>query len=138
MPLERTAAALIAAARSGLEALTPAQLIAEWPAEATVLVDLREREEIARDGLLPGAIHVPRGLLEFAADSASPLHNPALSPERRVILYCASGGRSALGAKALREMGYTRLAHLEGGVLAWKAQGLPLSGACGAVPDPSR
>ena len=106
MPLERTAAALIAAARSGLEALTPAQLIAEWPAEATVLVDLREREEIARDGLLPGAIHVPRGLLEFAADSASPLHNPALSPERRVILYCASGGRSATAARMLLAAGY--------------------------------
>lgn len=126
MPLEKTAAALIAAARSGLEAVTPVQLAAEWPADDAVLVDLREREEIARDGLLPGAIHVPRGLLEFAADPASPLHNPALRPERRVILYCASGGRSALGARALREMGYTRLAHLEGGVGAWKAQGLPL------------
>ena len=128
MPLTSSAAAaLIAAAKSGLEALTPAQLAAVWPTADTALVDLREPAELAREGMIEGALHVPRGLLEFAADPASPLHKTQMHPDRRVILYCASGGRSALAAQTLRGMGYARLAHLEGGIAAWQAQGHPVS-----------
>jgi rhodanese-related sulfurtransferase len=64
-------------------------------------------------------------MLEFRADPTGPYHTPALSPDKRVILHCASGGRSALAAKALKEMGYGNVAHLEGGFIAWKDQGLP-------------
>jgi len=64
-------------------------------------------------------------MLEFRADPTSPYHNAALDPEKRIVLYCASGGRSALAAQTLSEMGYTDVAHLEGGFKTWKEQGLP-------------
>ncbi|MDE2305392.1 MAG: rhodanese-like domain-containing protein, partial [Gammaproteobacteria bacterium] len=91
----------------------------------TVIVDLREREELLRDGLIEGSVHVPRGLLEFAADPASPYHHPKIVPEARIILHCASGGRSALAAQTLKHMGYPQVAHLDGGFTAWKTQGHP-------------
>ena len=72
---------------------------------------------------MPGAVHVPRGMLEFHADPASPYHLDALDPERRTILYCASGGRSALAAETLQRMGYCNVAHVDGGYKAWQAMG---------------
>jgi len=68
-------------------------------------------------------VHVSRGLLEFQADPESPMYNDALRPDRRLILYCGSGGRSALAAKTLLDMGYSDVASLAGGYGAWcKAQ----------------
>jgi rhodanese-related sulfurtransferase len=77
-----------------------------------ILVDLREPEERAQNGAIPGGVHGPRGMLEFWADPSSPYHRAELEPTRRVILYCASGGRSALAADILGQMGYTNVAHL--------------------------
>jgi rhodanese-related sulfurtransferase len=65
-------------------------------------------------------VHVSRGLLEFNADPESPLYNEALRPDRRIILYCGSGGRSALAAKTLHDMGYGDVASLAGGYAAWR------------------
>jgi rhodanese-related sulfurtransferase len=93
-----------------------------------LLVDLRESEERREHGTIPGAVHMPRGMLEFYADPMLPYHRQELTPERRIILHCASGGRSALGADLLREMGYTNVAHLDGGLTAWKAAGHPVEG----------
>jgi rhodanese-related sulfurtransferase len=121
-----SAASMVAAAKSTVENLTPEQVAAERRHAHTVVVDLREREELIRDGVIEAAVHVPRGLLEFAADPASPYHNPKLVPDARVILHCASGGRSALAAQTLKAMGYARVAHLDGGFTAWKAQGHPI------------
>jgi len=64
-------------------------------------------------------------MLEFVADPDTPYHNPEFRPDRRVILHCASGGRSALSAKTLREMGFDKVAHLDGGYNAWSEAGLP-------------
>ena len=86
-----------------------------------VLVDVRDSDERERDGIIPGSVHVSRGLLEFKADPESPAHDDELSPERRTILYCGSGGRSALAAKTLQDMGYADVASLAGGFAAWKA-----------------
>jgi rhodanese-related sulfurtransferase len=94
--------------------------------EGALLVDLREREELREHGSIPGAVHMPRGMLEFYADATLPYHRPELEPGRRIILHCASGGRSALGADLLREMGYTNVAHLDGGITAWTAAGRPV------------
>jgi rhodanese-related sulfurtransferase len=66
---------------------------------------------------------MPRGMLEFYADATLPYHREELEPDRRIILHCASGGRSALAADLLREMGYTNVAHMDGGLTAWKAAG---------------
>ena len=71
---------------------------------------------------------VEPGMLEFYADPTSPYHRPEFDPERRVILHCASGGRSALAAATLQQMGYRNVAHLDGGLRAWKEQGHPTEG----------
>jgi rhodanese-related sulfurtransferase len=115
----------IAAAKARVEALTPAQVEAEL-ATGALLVDLREESERREHGAIAGALHLPRGMLEFYADAALPYHRPELTADRRIVLHCASGGRSALGADLLREMGYTRVAHLDGGLAAWKAAGKPV------------
>lgn len=74
----------------------------------------------------PNSIHVPRGMLEFRADPSSPYHQAPLDPSARVILHCASGRRSALAAAVLQDMGYERVAHLDGGINAWKEAGKPV------------
>jgi rhodanese-related sulfurtransferase len=87
----------------------------------TVLVDVRDAQEREQSGSIPGAIHLPRGLLEFHADPDSPVYNPALEPEMRVICFCGTGGRSALAAKTLLDMGYREAASVAGGYAAWQA-----------------
>jgi rhodanese-related sulfurtransferase len=117
----RTAAQLVAEARQHIENLTPAQVAAELFAGSPLLVDLREPDERARNGVLPGAVPAPRGMLEFYADPTSPYHRAEFDPARRTILYCASGGRSALAVATLRRLGYARVAHLDGGFKEWSA-----------------
>ena len=76
-----------------------------------------------RDGVIPGAAHAPRGMLEFYADPTSPYHRKEFDPARRVVLHCASGGRSALAADTLKQMGYQNVAHLDGGFKALEGAG---------------
>lgn len=134
-PAPRTAAQMVAEARSRVECLGPDQVADELRGGA-LLVDLRESEERAESGSIPGAIHAPRGMLEFWADPTSPYHRSELDPSRRIILHCASGGRSALAADLLRTMGYRSVAHLEGGIKAWKESGQSLQPAAPASPTP--
>src|SRR5438105_141754 len=100
-----TAAELVAHATSQIENLDPTQTARDL-ADGALVVDVREAHERRISGGIPGAIHVPPGMLEFNADPAHPLHMDDLDPGRRTILYCASGGRSALATVALRELGY--------------------------------
>jgi rhodanese-related sulfurtransferase len=90
------------------------------------LIDLREPEELVATGRIPGSVVAPRGMLEYYADPASSYHRPEFNPERRIILTCAGGGRSALAAATLQEMGYPNVAHLESGVNGWVAAGKPV------------
>lgn len=120
-----TVVELVTRAKSEVENLTPEQ-VAQEAEEGAVLIDLREPAEVESGGMIEGAIHAPRGMLEFYADPGSPYHKDEFDPSRRTILYCASGGRSALGSVALAEMGYTDVAHLDGGIKAWVADGRPL------------
>ena len=92
--------------------------------EDALFVDVRERAEQSA-GAIAGAVAAPRGFLEFIADPASPMHNPALSSGKRLVIYCASGGRSALAAKTLQDMGYADVANLTGGFQAWSEAGGP-------------
>ena len=92
--------------------------------EDALFVDVRERAEQSA-GAIAGAVAAPRGFLEFIADPASPMHDPALSSGKRLIVYCASGGRSALAAKTLQDMGYADVANLTGGFQAWSEAGGP-------------
>lgn len=121
-----TAAAMVAAARAQVEELSAEQVALELGDPRVVLVDIREAEERQKTGVIPGAIHAPRGMLEFHADPTSAYHMPGLDPDARVILHCASGGRSALAAVALRELGYARVAHLSCGLKGWADEGRPV------------
>ena len=86
-------------------------------------VDIRDVRELERAGMVPGAFHAPRGMLEFWADPDSPYFKPVFGEDRRFVLYCQSGWRSALATAALQDMGLTRVAHVAGGFNAWKAEG---------------
>jgi rhodanese-related sulfurtransferase len=118
---------LVADAKAQIRNLTVAELAQAMETDQVTLVDLREPAEIARTGTIPGAVLAPRGMLEFHADPTSPYHLDELRPDRRTILFCASGGRSALGVVALHQLGYADVAHLDGGVTAWDADGRPLA-----------
>jgi len=121
-----TTAHLIAEARGRIENLSPSAVAAELESGDVLLVDIREAEERAQHGCIPGAIHTSRGMLEFYADPTSAYHRPGFDPRSRIILYCASGGRSALAADMLQILGYDRIAHLDGGLKAWREVGLPV------------
>jgi rhodanese-related sulfurtransferase len=77
-----------------------------------------------KNGKIPGAVNAPRGMLEFYADSTLPYYRPEFDKHKRIILHCASGGRSALAVKTLKEMGYENIAHLDGGLKAWVEAGM--------------
>ena len=119
----KSAAELVADAKGRTENLTPEEVAAELAEGKAVLVDIRDAEERAQNGLIGGSIHASRGMLEFYADPSSPYHREGLEPDQRTILHCASGGRSALAADTLRQLGYRNVAHLEGGINGWKAAG---------------
>lgn len=82
--------------------------------QGALLVDVRDAPELAETGKLKGALNVSRGMLEFRADESASYHNQEFRRDRPVILYCASGGRSALAGKTLREMGYHKVFNLGG------------------------
>lgn len=121
----KTASSMVAEAKAGIQNLTADQ-VAEEIANGCTLIDIRDSEERHRDGVIPGAIHSPRGMLEFHADPTSPYYRQVMHPDRRVVLHCASGGRSALAACTLKELGYRDVAHLDGGLKSWKEQGRPV------------
>lgn len=114
----KTAAHMAQEAKQRVENLTVEQVAAEMDQGNALLVDLREPNELEQ-GIIPGAISAPRGMLEFLTDPTSSYHRSELDPNRRVILHCASRGRSALAAETLQQMGYTNVAHLDGGFKAW-------------------
>jgi rhodanese-related sulfurtransferase len=124
--VKKTAAAMVAEAKARVENLAPAKVADEVASGKVLLVDIREAEERVQNGVIRGALHAPRGMLEFYADPSSPYHRAEFDPSRRIILHCASGGRSALAADTLAQLGYEDVAHLDGGFKAWKEQGLPV------------
>ena len=94
-------------------------------AQGALLLDIRDSTELEKTGRAEGSHHIPRGMLEFRADPASPHHDPQLRPDRAVILHCASGGRAALAGKLLKDMGYAEVYNL-GGFRDWKEGGGPV------------
>jgi rhodanese-related sulfurtransferase len=110
---------MLAEANAVIETVSVQDLTYHLDNPEVVLVDVRDSDELERDGVIPGSVHVSRGMLEFQADPESPAYNSELKPDGRVILYCGSGGRSALAGKTLHDMGYTDVASLAGGYAAW-------------------
>ena len=117
---------LVAAARERIDNLSVTEAQAEIARDGTLLVDLRDPRERERDGTIPGAKHVTRGMLEFWADPESPYYKPFFQFDTRVVVYCAGGMRSALAADTLKTLGFTDVGHIEGGFGAWAAAGLPV------------
>ncbi len=117
---------LLAEASSVIETIPVADAMKHLHAEDIVFIDIRDLPELERDGKIPGAVHASRGSLEFYADPESPAHKEVFSSGKRLILYCASGLRSALAAQRLQEMGLQRVAHIGGGMNAWKEANGPV------------
>jgi rhodanese-related sulfurtransferase len=103
-----------------------------------LFVDLRDVRELEREGVIPGALNAPRGLLEFWVDPASPYFHKAFEPVvnggKPMVLFCAAGWRSALATKVLLEMGFVDVSHIEGGFSAWKAAGAPVAEKAASKP----
>ena len=114
----KSATDLVKEAKQQIENLTPDQVQQELSNGNATLIDIRESEELKQNGKIAGAVHAPRGMLEFYADSSLPYHRPEFDKSKRIILHCASGGRSALAAATLKQMGYEKVAHLDGGLKA--------------------
>lgn len=124
----KSATDLVKEAKQQIENLSPDQVKEELSKGKATLIDIRESEELKQNGRIEGATHAPRGMLEFYADESLPYHRPEFDKNKRIILHCASGGRSALAAATLKQMGYTNVAHMDGGFKAWKESGKPVIG----------
>lgn len=120
---QKSAKDLVAEASREVETLSAAQAVELAGQPDVTFVDVRESEELQKTGKVKGAVHVPRGFLEFQVDPNSPTHKAELGGDRKLVLYCGSGSRSALAAKTLRDMGITRIAHVAGGFSALQKAG---------------
>ncbi len=125
--------ALVEAAEKEIETVPPEEAIKLAGKPEVVLVDIRDIRELHRDGKVPGAIHAPRGMLEFWIDPGSPYHKPVFAQDKKYVFFCAGGLRSALAAQTAQRMGMKPVAHIGGGFSAWKKAG-------GAVeaPEPAK
>lgn len=114
---------LVDEAKASIENLSAEQVKDELENGTSIAIDIRDNRELYLKGRIPGAIHAPRGMIEFWVDPACEYYRSVFDPSNRYILYCAGGGRSALAAKTMRDMGYPDVAHLEPGFDGWKAAG---------------
>jgi rhodanese-related sulfurtransferase len=117
---------LIQQAMSEIETLS-LEKAQELLADSNVLfVDIRDIRELEREGMIPNALHAPRGMLEFWVDPDSPYYKPIFGEGKKLVLYCASAWRSALATQILQSMGVPNICHMEGGFSAWKKAQLPV------------
>ena len=125
MALAKGYKALVAEAGAKTRGITGDAAQARLGDANTLFVDIRDVRELERDGMIPGAFHGPRGMLEFWVDPESPYYKPVFVEGRSFILYCAADLRAVLAAATLEEMGIKNVFHLEGGFSAWKKDGRP-------------
>jgi rhodanese-related sulfurtransferase len=127
--MRKTVAELLGESRVGLPRFEPGEAFSEIAAGA-LLIDLRSADERECHGVIPGAWHVPRSVLEWRVDPDCAYRNPAIARvEARLILFCAEGYSSSLAAASLRQLGFVDAGDLIGGFAAWKAAGLPVRSA---------
>ena len=121
--------ALMAEASARIESIPAAEALALHGRDDVVFVDLRDPRELEREGRLPGAVHCPRGMLEFWIDPESPYHKPVFAQDKRFVFVCAGGWRSALAAATAQDMGLKPVAHVSDGFSGWTAAGGPVEPA---------
>jgi rhodanese-related sulfurtransferase len=110
--MAKTAKDLVDAANAVVPKITAAQAQQIISKGNALIVDVRDAPEVEQSGKVAGAVHVPRGMLEFRADPESPYHDSNFAKDKTVVVYCASGGRAALGGQALKELGYGEVYNL--------------------------
>ena len=117
---------LIAEAQARSKGISVEAAKARLGEAGTVFVDIRDVRELEREGMIPGAFHAPRGMLEFWVDPDSEYHRDMFSSGKRFVFYCAKGHRSALATQTVKSMGLDPVCHIGGGFEAWVQAGLPL------------
>ena len=128
MKLKKGVKELVAEANAEIVTLEIAEAISRHGASDLVFVDIRDVRELEREGMVPGAFHAPRGMLECWVDPASPYHKAVFAEDgKSFVLYCHSAWRSALATRALKDMGMDNVMHVAGGFKAWKEAGGPVS-----------
>lgn len=125
MKVEKGYKQLVAEAEQQIRAIDSAELKTRLQSldETVVLVDLRDVREVKREGKIAGALHIPRGMLEFWVDPDSPYYRTEFDAAQELILYCNKGWRSALSAQSLQNMGIENVVHLKGGMEQWQKDG---------------
>jgi rhodanese-related sulfurtransferase len=128
MPLQirKSVKDMVAEASARIETLTVEQARALHGRPDVTFIDLRDPRELWREGGIPGAVNVTRGMLEFWIDPASPYHKALFASGNKFVFFCAGGWRSALAAGTGQDMGLTPVCHIEGGFGAWKKAGAPV------------
>jgi len=117
---------MLAEADALVQSVSGDEMFARQDDAGVVMVDIRDPRELEREGMIPGAFHAPRGMLEFWIDPESPYHKPRFAEGKTYVFYCASGWRSLLAARVAQEMGLDARS-LRGGFSDWKASGKPVA-----------
>ncbi|MCF8465928.1 MAG: rhodanese-like domain-containing protein [Sneathiella sp.] len=124
--MKKTVKQLVDEATSQIETLSVQQARDLYGTENVTFVDIRDIRELEREGQVPGAVHAPRGMLEFWVDPESPYHRDLFANGNRFVFFCAAGWRSALATKAVQDMGLPNVCHIDGGFGAWRESGGPI------------
>ncbi len=131
MTMKISAKQLVADANAEIETVSVEAAKKLLGDENIVFIDIRDVRELARDGRIPGAMHMPRGMLEFWVDPESPYYRDVFGSGKKFIFFCAGALRSALATQQVQRMGLEPVAHLEGGFGAWRDAGGPID-----APEP--
>jgi rhodanese-related sulfurtransferase len=122
--MAKTFLQMVADARKEVNVISPQEAKKEIEGGGATVIDVREPDEVAESGTVPGARNIPRGVLEIKADTELPMKDPELQDrDQKVIIACGAGGQAALSAKALKDMGFTDVSIIDGGVRGWKEAG---------------
>lgn len=114
---------LVENAEKQIETLSIKEALALYGRNEVLFVDIRDIRELEREGRIPGALHAPRGMLEFWIDPEGKYHRKEFSSGKRIVFFCAAGWRSALATKTAQDMGLRPVCHIKGGFDAWKNAG---------------
>jgi len=124
--MKKSVKEMVQAANARIETLSIEDALSLLGADDVQFVDIRDVRELERDGVIPGAMHAPRGMLEFWVDPESPYHREAFASGKKMIFFCAAGWRSALATDTVRSMGLKNICHIDGGFGAWRDAGGPI------------
>jgi rhodanese-related sulfurtransferase len=117
---------LIEEAEKNIDTMSVDEVAGLLDDETVTIIDIRDIRELQREGKLPGAVHAPRGMLEFWVDPDSPYHRELFSEDKKFVFYCASAWRSALATQTVQQMGMNNVCHMGGGFTAWKEAEQPI------------